>query len=332
MAQANHQPHSHLLTLPRELRDQIYEAYAYEEDGYIYDYATKRMRLKRPSGADEGGMIDQSLSLTCKMVAEETRGVAFRINEITFVSGLRKTRTKKTAFVVCTALWGVSDAIRNTRPYHTFYHKLDGCFGHDIFAPEKSKQDVSPIYMRDAYSCDHAASVRGMSVHRRASSKCMGIRPRTAKPMVVGYLLATLSFQYSWSTVEAVLDAVELTLKLLRSKDPRRLDILVARAFAEGPPMFGTKQNFIMWRHCFTPDSQEVMTTAELPMPWHILDRSWLASMEARFTHPLRDCQICHAEKIRPRSSWLPAGFNDDMDVHTDSKNVKWYFSAVRLL
>lgn len=67
-----------LLDLPRELRDLIYKFYITTEGGYIYNHRTGKFRH-----ADDH-LIDLSLSLTCKQVANEMRGLALETNILTF--------------------------------------------------------------------------------------------------------------------------------------------------------------------------------------------------------------------------------------------------------
>lgn len=74
---------SSFLRLPRELRDQIYEDYVFEEDGYMYDFAARKMRVNSPSPVG----ICQDLRFACKQISEETRGVALRVNVLNFETG-----------------------------------------------------------------------------------------------------------------------------------------------------------------------------------------------------------------------------------------------------
>jgi hypothetical protein len=67
-------------TLSRELRDIIYEYYFYRDDGYVYDFDSKRLK----GSSAEGHVIHMDLVYTCKAAAEETRGLALRLNTITF--------------------------------------------------------------------------------------------------------------------------------------------------------------------------------------------------------------------------------------------------------
>jgi len=69
---------SPLLSLPRELRDIIYELCVWSEGGYSYNFETNK--LKRA----DGGRIDASLALTCRQIADEMSGLPLTVNQITF--------------------------------------------------------------------------------------------------------------------------------------------------------------------------------------------------------------------------------------------------------
>jgi hypothetical protein len=70
-------PSSFLLSLPRELRDMIYETYVWSNEGYAYNYKTNKILRA------DGNHIELSLSLTCRQVAYEMSGLALRSNTIT---------------------------------------------------------------------------------------------------------------------------------------------------------------------------------------------------------------------------------------------------------
>jgi hypothetical protein len=76
------QQQSPLFRIPRELRDEIYAYYAYDEEGLAYDYPTKR--LKYASSRD----FDLDLSFTCRIAADELKRFILQINTITFTSAL----------------------------------------------------------------------------------------------------------------------------------------------------------------------------------------------------------------------------------------------------
>ena len=57
------QPQSRLFTLPRELRDMIYEYYLSTENGYSYCYETGKLTER------DGLPIDIALTYTCKLAA-----------------------------------------------------------------------------------------------------------------------------------------------------------------------------------------------------------------------------------------------------------------------
>lgn len=69
---------SKLLTILRELRDIILEHYVATDDGYAYNFLTNQLRKA------SGDRIDLSLSLTCRQLAYELRGLALRTNKAHF--------------------------------------------------------------------------------------------------------------------------------------------------------------------------------------------------------------------------------------------------------
>lgn len=91
---------STFLSLPREVRDEIYGHYVRTDCGYVCNSETLIARTLNinSSGSTDGNLgiiagvleradghpIDLGLSLTCKLVADEMRGVALRKNTITF--------------------------------------------------------------------------------------------------------------------------------------------------------------------------------------------------------------------------------------------------------
>lgn len=81
------QPQSHFFRLPRELRDLIYESYSFEPSGCRYHYNGGAGRLQTGHGCP----IDINLAYTCKAIANVIRGVAFRVNTITFTPADRTT-------------------------------------------------------------------------------------------------------------------------------------------------------------------------------------------------------------------------------------------------
>ncbi|KAI4938616.1 hypothetical protein J4E85_001057 [Alternaria conjuncta] len=72
------QQQSRLLSLPRELRDEIYTYYLQEPGGYVHSPTTNKLRRY------DGQIIDFSLMWTCKMVASEMRDLPLRVNEVVF--------------------------------------------------------------------------------------------------------------------------------------------------------------------------------------------------------------------------------------------------------
>ncbi|KAF2634367.1 hypothetical protein P280DRAFT_413944 [Massarina eburnea CBS 473.64] len=69
---------SHILGIPRELRNQIYKNYTRVEGGYIYDPDNNTMVCS------DGTTIDLALMFVCQQIASELKGLAFEHNSITF--------------------------------------------------------------------------------------------------------------------------------------------------------------------------------------------------------------------------------------------------------
>lgn len=73
-----------LLALPRELRDDIYEHYLKVEGGYTYNFESGKLSCATPTCARTA--IDLELMLSCRQIAAEMRGLALKINTITFTT------------------------------------------------------------------------------------------------------------------------------------------------------------------------------------------------------------------------------------------------------
>ncbi|KAH8880488.1 hypothetical protein GQ53DRAFT_848862 [Thozetella sp. PMI_491] len=65
-------------SLPGEVRNAIYSAYLTLERGYFFDFHTNKLAT-----ADHQS-IELALLSTGKLVAQETKGLAFRLNTVTF--------------------------------------------------------------------------------------------------------------------------------------------------------------------------------------------------------------------------------------------------------
>lgn len=66
------------LSLPRELRDSIYNYYVFEPDGYYYDFTSNKLR------ASKNRPIALTFMYTCKQVGDEMRHLALGANMIDF--------------------------------------------------------------------------------------------------------------------------------------------------------------------------------------------------------------------------------------------------------
>ncbi|KAF3801819.1 hypothetical protein GCG54_00015039 [Colletotrichum gloeosporioides] len=68
----------HIFDIPREIRDLIYLQCVLSEGGYILDFNSNRLRCA------DGKRIDLAFMLTCKKIANETRGLALSSNILNF--------------------------------------------------------------------------------------------------------------------------------------------------------------------------------------------------------------------------------------------------------
>jgi hypothetical protein len=86
------------LTLPRELRDEVYAYYATQDGGYLYNQRTRKLRTA------SHGPVDLSLMQTCSQIAHELRPVIFKMNIITFRTQWIDRETSDRAASFATAL------------------------------------------------------------------------------------------------------------------------------------------------------------------------------------------------------------------------------------
>jgi hypothetical protein len=78
-------PRTHLLGLPRGIRDLVYDNYLSLEGGYVFNFQSGKL------GDCHNIPIDVSLLSSCRQIALETHGVAFEFNTITFATGHSRT-------------------------------------------------------------------------------------------------------------------------------------------------------------------------------------------------------------------------------------------------
>ncbi|ORY15994.1 hypothetical protein BCR34DRAFT_557966 [Clohesyomyces aquaticus] len=84
-----------LLSLPRELRDKIYEYVLHEEDGLEVNWVIGKFGRvyvplgpdqTRPTGSKKPLLNPPRLSLVCRRIYEETKGLAPKVNDLVFRS------------------------------------------------------------------------------------------------------------------------------------------------------------------------------------------------------------------------------------------------------
>jgi hypothetical protein len=201
------------LGLPRELRDEIYEYYTYDEEGLAYDYPSKT--LKYANGRELG------LAYTCKTVANEMKGFHLRTNSITFTPSC--TGADKVAFC----------GQRSTAA--RFEHLLHEARWTKMFMLHYATECVKDVIIKMALQKYPAVS----SVFRpcfRTISRALdfGHRPRS-------YQLYQAIFTASFC------DAVQYTLDLI-SYHPKFQD-LISQACGSPRHYFGDRSPFVEGSH-----------------------------------------------------------------------------------
>jgi hypothetical protein len=76
--QSDSQSQSAFLRLPQELRDIIFEYALYELNGFVYGFESNNLTRTNQEP------INLALTLTCRTIAEETRGLVLELNTINF--------------------------------------------------------------------------------------------------------------------------------------------------------------------------------------------------------------------------------------------------------
>lgn len=149
-----------LFRLPRELRDEIYENYAYHERGLVYDYTSSNLRC--PDGRD------LNLACTCKVVADEMRGVHLRVNVVTFMPSCDKSR-EETEFGLRTRasrFEHLQYAIRWTKVVMLHY-VMESVTENDVRKVIEAYPSVSGVFRPAPQSIRGGSSWRSMSRRSR---------------------------------------------------------------------------------------------------------------------------------------------------------------------
>lgn len=71
-------PSTSFLTIPREVRNLIYQEYFTVKGGYVLDFESRKLK------AADGSCLDLGLISTCRLIAQETGSIPLAINTITF--------------------------------------------------------------------------------------------------------------------------------------------------------------------------------------------------------------------------------------------------------
>jgi hypothetical protein len=150
------------LRLPRELRDIIYEQYVYEDGGYVYNPETDKF------ANTDGSPITLSLSLVCRQLASELKGVAFRCNTLTFRTSFSEKSREDAGMhhaIVTKIAWRKKEAVRIFAPrLFTSEMARVATNAHPQFSPVldgwsmRSQPELEVLTKQDVY-CGEAPSM-----------------------------------------------------------------------------------------------------------------------------------------------------------------------------
>jgi hypothetical protein len=315
----NFQRQSLLFRLPRELRDQIYQAYVFEEHGYLYDFATKKMRVRNSSTTNSRAHygICQNLRITCKLAAKETRGLALQMNLLTFETGFSEDTEK----VDDRSSLSPAGRFRCALDYYHLTKILILSYATDLnlLSPEILQQ----------------VSKRFPDLGQRFEQIYTTIRrwPGNDERLISSWdeLLLWVGDFTSWPcqpVLEAFSEVASLALELVKTSNTTGYHAAITKAFADGRPTIFECLEGSPWRHYFTPGSESAITSMQLLDFWSMPTPTRLTEVESCLTRPRTKYEInviqSESERHIPSLRW---DF-EDVDFRHSSENTRWYFSA----
>ncbi|KAK1497100.1 hypothetical protein CTAM01_08112 [Colletotrichum tamarilloi] len=207
---------SRLLSIPREVRDLIYEHYTIVEGGYIYESDDLLGgRLKRADGRP----IDLNLMYACRLVANEMRHLALRSNTLTFSTITSESGPSPLAMLEGLRMRAARfDGLVGRcldRYRQQLLHFAGGFLARRRFEEQQARTTTSEEGNHDHEENDSDGSSSDLA----AASKVHVDPPSTEDPDGVSSSGSSPSGEPSWATAQ-------LTLDELAKKHPRFLRVL----------------------------------------------------------------------------------------------------------
>ncbi|KAF2656299.1 hypothetical protein K491DRAFT_757665 [Lophiostoma macrostomum CBS 122681] len=302
---------SGLFRLPRELRDEIYAHYLLEEDGYFYDFESRRMLRNSDTVSNElkaneptsKELVPRSsaLSLTCRRAADELRWVALRTDSVTFIPGY-------------------------SEHYEGEYKGIKsraGRFECLLKYVQVTKMDIM-VYAKKLLTPEILGEIEtrypGLSKHFRA--------PLTAASMEEQGSFDTQWFlpnlfnndEFGLALSIDFHDALQFALELIRGHD--HFDQLAKKALEPLPPKTLQHVNMDNRRHRNLFSATSLSTILDWhPAPWAIPSDTELSSIEQLLTEPKPKAEcIVLADTFQYTER--------DLDFSRGFEGVRWHFSA----
>ncbi|KAF2108609.1 hypothetical protein BDV96DRAFT_586947 [Lophiotrema nucula] len=258
---ANAQLQSPLFRLPRELREQIYEAVFYYEDGLHYDYTSGKMLVQ--STNREIKPISLALSYTCKRLAEETKDVVLAANAVTFTTGLSKNSHED--FHGLSSIAGRYNCLLTytlIMKVELLRHVAECVTPHILHSISRAYPDSS-FYFNEPLRAAAAGRDRGCWRLQRALGNDCAI-----------------------SVVGSLRDALDSALKLADDADSTKFEMAALRAFRDDASIWAKiARGGSIWRPPFIPESLRMLLSWNIPL-WAIPTEVELAPLEGYLTSP----------------------------------------------
>ncbi|EDU50399.1 hypothetical protein PtrSN002B_006268 [Pyrenophora tritici-repentis] len=153
-----------LFSTPRELRDHIYEYYTYDEEGLAYDYASRTLKY-----ADSREL---EFAYTCKLVADEMRGVHLRTNVITFTPSCAQSK-EETELGLRPRAARFEHLLHSTRltQMAMLHHAIECVTEDDIEKVEQAYPSISSAFWSSLGAIRNGYELRNLDSHSRSMSR-----------------------------------------------------------------------------------------------------------------------------------------------------------------
>ncbi|KAF2449050.1 hypothetical protein P171DRAFT_518466 [Karstenula rhodostoma CBS 690.94] len=301
------QHQSAFFRLPRELREKIYEYYAYEENGLVYDLKASRMRRlieATNEGQQNNPLANNDLEQTCKIAADDLQGIAFRVNKLTFTTGEAREGT---------TYRGVSSIAGRWRCILLYIHKTR------ISMVLHAAELVTPKIIEQI---EERYPTLGIHFRSRLRSAQRTPLPDRSWKFPTGWAdnerdgIALACFE----------QALEYLLNLLLAEDRDRFHQLVPQALGRQIGAIKHLQHRPPWRGLFTVEALPKLLSFRI-VPCYIPSDEDICNWESFLTEPISCRELKKWVDRQPEEVFV----RPELDLHYESRSTRWFFSAMAI-